>query len=332
MILRPLPFITAFVCAITFLPAIGAADEAFEAMEAAAMKNVATIEGDALTKEAALSKKYTEVLQGLETKLAAEGNLDLILRVREERTAVEKEGHTTASKDEPITDLREKYLTARSAIRAELETSRAKIVEDIRKSVKEQEVTLTKAGRVEEAMALRKEGAQLIAAITDFSAAAPASNATRPAALDAAANAKAVEAARGKVFRFILADHPEVALAGERDKPLGTEKKGSGIRIIAALAEADLTDPARVTLELESGKDVVLRHINYKLRCEKVALKPDALLRKDATFRMLHGTDGTVRFEAVNFPGRFINLADDGSITIRQNPPPGRCRFRLEAQ
>lgn len=121
-----------------------------------------TVETDALFKEVELARKYIAALEHLEQKLAAAGDLDAIVRVREEREAVEKSSGTTSHEDKSLVELREKYLTARKSIHDETGAARRKITRDFTLKLQELETELTKAGDVETAITLRKERERLL--------------------------------------------------------------------------------------------------------------------------------------------------------------------------
>jgi len=138
------------------------ADDLVGSDRKAALEQIETVEMEALFKEAELVKKYVAALDALEKKLAAEGNLDTIVRLREERDSVMGGGKTTSHEDKPLAELREKYTGALKVIRTELAAGRNKIATDVTQKLREQEGALTKAGKVDEALALRKEGERLL--------------------------------------------------------------------------------------------------------------------------------------------------------------------------
>ncbi len=107
-------------------------------------------------------EKYLNALQGLEKKSAAAGNLDLVVRVREEMDAVRKDGSVTAHSDAPLVELRKVYRDLVDGVEGEARAARAKWVDVFEKGIKEREVEWTKAGRVDEALALRQERERLV--------------------------------------------------------------------------------------------------------------------------------------------------------------------------
>ncbi|RYD38287.1 MAG: hypothetical protein EOP85_17085, partial [Verrucomicrobiaceae bacterium] len=116
----------------------------------------------AMFKRAELGQKYAAALEALEKTLATAGQLDVIVNVREERQAVTTTGEVTNHQDKPLVELRAKYLKSMEGIDAGMRASRGKVVESLSKKIREQESILTKAGKVEEALELRKEGGQLM--------------------------------------------------------------------------------------------------------------------------------------------------------------------------
>lgn len=147
-------------CALLNLPVF--ANDLVEGSRKAALEQIETVEMEALFKEAELVKKYVGALDGLEKKLATEGDLDAIVRLREEREAVTATAGTTTHADKPLAELREKYSAALKIIRTDLAGARAKITTELTQKLREQEGVLTKAGKVDEALALRKEGERLL--------------------------------------------------------------------------------------------------------------------------------------------------------------------------
>lgn len=99
----------------------------------------------------------------LETKLAGEGDLDSIIRLREEQEAVKKSGGTTSHSDKPLVELQTKYLTALKTITDESSVARGKVAADTAKRLKVQELVLAKAGNVDGALAFRKAGEEFLA-------------------------------------------------------------------------------------------------------------------------------------------------------------------------
>jgi hypothetical protein len=136
--------------------------EPLEEVRKTARDQVEEAELNSLFKEAELSNRYMAALDGLEKKLAAEGNLDLIVRLREERDGIKESGTPTAHADKELVALREKYLAARKLIRDELAAANTKVAEEVTRKIRAEELVLTKAGKVDEALALRKEGERLL--------------------------------------------------------------------------------------------------------------------------------------------------------------------------
>ncbi len=125
-----------------------------------------TVETETIFKEVDLAKKYIGALDQLEQKLAGAGDLDAIVRLREEREAVEKSSETTSHDDKPLVELREKYLAARQSIRDQADASRSDITKSFTLKLQVLETELAKAGNVDTALALRKEREQLLRGLT----------------------------------------------------------------------------------------------------------------------------------------------------------------------
>ncbi len=127
----------------------------------AANEEVALMVSAAVNKKVEMSKKYVTALNALEKTLAANGELDVIIRLREERESVDKTGSTTAHQDKQIVALREKYLKGLAVIEEETKAVRIKAAAAFSKKAQEAEKALTKALKVDEALALRKEAERL---------------------------------------------------------------------------------------------------------------------------------------------------------------------------
>ncbi|WAC21374.1 hypothetical protein OVA24_08240 [Luteolibacter sp. SL250] len=147
-------------CALVVLPAH--ASEFVEKLKESASTEIEKSETDALFKQAELSQRYVAALKALEEKVRATGDLEALIRVREEAESITKSGQTTTHADPGIVDLRGKYIAARDVIMKDANAARARVVEALMKTMREQQATLTKAGQVDEALAIRKEGEQLL--------------------------------------------------------------------------------------------------------------------------------------------------------------------------
>lgn len=147
-----------FLSVVTMSSADGVADR----LKESALEEIAKSETDALFRHAELSKRYVAALKSLEGRLTSEGNLDAIIRVREEIESVTDSGEPAANDEKSVVELRGKYVAARETITKEADTARKGIVDAMAKSLKEREADLTKGGKVEEALALRKEGERLL--------------------------------------------------------------------------------------------------------------------------------------------------------------------------
>lgn len=131
---------------------------------------VAMAEAEGKLKKMDLAQKYAAALGNLEKTLAASGELDPIVHLREEQESVKSTGEPTAHDDKPLVELRTKYLKSRDGIDAVTKAARAQVSEGMVKKIREQEAALTKAGKVEEALNLRKEGEQLVLQLSGNSA------------------------------------------------------------------------------------------------------------------------------------------------------------------
>lgn len=159
---------------------VATAAEPLGSISKAAKEEVASADTATLFKKADLSQKYIAALTNLEKTLAAGGDLDLIVHLREERDSIQKTGDPSTYQDKPLVQIREKYLKSMVAIDAEMKASRTKAAEGIARKLREQESALTKAGKVDQALALRKEGESLMLDISGGTAADAVSFADDP--------------------------------------------------------------------------------------------------------------------------------------------------------
>ncbi len=136
--------------------------EPFGVMRKSVMEQVETLETESLFKQAELANKYVAALDALEKRIAATGDLDAVMHVREEKGAVQKDGTTTSHQDKPLVELRGKYDAASKAISDERSAARGRIAAELARKIKDQEAALTKAGSVDAAIALRKDGEALL--------------------------------------------------------------------------------------------------------------------------------------------------------------------------
>ena len=138
------------------------AQDVLDHLRKAGEAEVAMAEAEGKLKKMDLAQKYSAALGNLEKSLTAAGQLDPIVHLREEQESVKKTGDPTAYDDKPLVELRGRYLKSRGEIDAATKAMRGQIVEGMGKKIREQESALTKAGKVEEALNLRKDGEQLL--------------------------------------------------------------------------------------------------------------------------------------------------------------------------
>lgn len=154
---------------LTFTVNLTAADGKvlLEPIRKAAQAEIQTASTATEAKKVELIAKYVAALTALEKTLASSGQLDAILHVREERAAVEQTGSTTAHNDKELLDLRGKYEKSLALITGGLKTARERVVAATTLKIKEQETALTKAGKVDDAIAVRKEGQRLLLELSE---------------------------------------------------------------------------------------------------------------------------------------------------------------------
>ncbi len=148
--------------AVALLGTPASPGDSLETLKKAAIAEIEAADTEILFKKLELAKKYTGALETLEKKLAAEGNLDAIMHLREEKEEVGKSGGTTHHDDKPLVELREKYIAALGQIEKELTAARTRAGTKISAWLREEEAAMVKAGKVNEAVTLRQEGRLLL--------------------------------------------------------------------------------------------------------------------------------------------------------------------------
>ncbi|MBK1815590.1 hypothetical protein JIN84_08185 [Luteolibacter yonseiensis] len=168
---RPLRFFPKTLLACLMMSSAAIAQDVLEHLRTTSEAEVSMAEAEGKLKRMDLAQKYAAALGNLEKSLATAGELDAIVRLREEQDSVKNTGEPTAHEDKVLVDLRAKYLKSRDEIDAATKTARDQVVQGTGKKLREQEGILTKAGKVDEALNLRKEGEQLLLQLSGGSAA-----------------------------------------------------------------------------------------------------------------------------------------------------------------
>ncbi|MEO7099775.1 MAG: hypothetical protein ABI162_10470 [Luteolibacter sp.] len=158
-----------FVWALVSSAALAA--EPLDGLRKAAQAEIEEADTATMFKKVELGQKYAAALENLEKTLTASGNLDAIVHIRQEKEAVLKSGQPTAYADKPLVELRDKYQKSIASIDGGMKASRAKVLEGIAKKIKEQEVGLTRAGKVDDALKFRKDGEQMMLELSSGAAA-----------------------------------------------------------------------------------------------------------------------------------------------------------------
>lgn len=104
-----------------------------------------------------LVQSYARALDKLEEELQTAGNLDGILRVRQEKKSVLDSGHPAKLQDPVIEARRQVFLTAKAEINAKRQTAEAALDTAYVEHLSTLEVNLTKLGKIDEALATRAE-------------------------------------------------------------------------------------------------------------------------------------------------------------------------------
>lgn len=93
-----------------------------------------------------------------------------------------------------------------------------------------------------------------------------------------------------------------------------------------------LADTSLVSLEAVGFTGFYVRHQKFVFYLQPRPKHVNPLFDSDSTFTM-HQLDGDkVRFEASNYPGRFISVMDDGAVVLTKDPPPAQSTFVLKKE
>lgn len=110
-----------------------------------------------------LTTQYTGYLLKLEEKLQSAGNLDRILKVREERELVASSGKVTTHSDPELDRARESFLAKSEDIRRRSEKKEKELKAAYMGRLQAMEIDFTKAGKITSAVAAREERERILA-------------------------------------------------------------------------------------------------------------------------------------------------------------------------
>jgi hypothetical protein len=125
--------------------------------------------------------------------------------------------------------------------------------------------------------------------------------------------------------KFVLVDDPKLGIDPPKEGRAEVGKTPARIKVVPGLA-----DPKAVSLMSDRG--VYLFHRDWKIWAEK---RPDDARAKrifdaNATFRVAHQANGSVRFEANNRHGEFIVVEEDGMLSLSKPLEKPRIDFKIE--
>ena len=170
MVLPGRPVFWMFSCLWLSPVAPSRGGEAADALRKEVVGQIETVETEALLKQGELTNKYVAALDALEKRFETAGDIDGIVHLREERAAIQKDGRSTGHADKPLAELRGRYRAAGRVISGDLAMARKKLDTALAQKVKDEVIALTKEGKVDEALALRKDGDELIREVSVRSA------------------------------------------------------------------------------------------------------------------------------------------------------------------
>jgi Alpha-L-arabinofuranosidase B (ABFB) domain len=93
-----------------------------------------------------------------------------------------------------------------------------------------------------------------------------------------------------------------------------------------------LSDTSLVSLEAVGFTGVYMRHQKFVFYLQPRPKHVNPLFDSDATFTMHQLDDNKVRFEASNYPGKFISVMDDGAVVLSKDPAPAQSTFVLKKE
>ena len=93
-----------------------------------------------------------------------------------------------------------------------------------------------------------------------------------------------------------------------------------------------LSDKSLVSLEAVGFTGCYVRHQKFVFYLHPRPKQLSPLFDSDATFKMVQGDGDKVRFEASNYPGKFITVRDDGAVLLTKDPSPDQSTFVLKKE
>ena len=93
-----------------------------------------------------------------------------------------------------------------------------------------------------------------------------------------------------------------------------------------------LADSSLVSLEAVGFTGFYVRHQKFVFFLQPRPKQLSPLFDSDATFKMLQLDGDKVRFEASNYPGKFITTRDDGAVILTKDPPLSQSTFVLKKE
>ena len=98
-------------------------------------------------------------------------------------------------------------------------------------------------------------------------------------------------------------------------------------KILPGLADASL-----VSLEAVGFTGFYVRHQKFVFYLQPRPKQLNPLFDSDATFKMVEVDGDKVRFEASNYPGKFITVRDDGAVLLSKDAPSDQSTFVLKKE
>lgn len=137
-------------------------------------------------------------------------------------------------------------------------------------------------------------------------------------------NAKAVvEKKLPEKAQIVLDSDPA---SGVNTRDAGAVKLGKQLtrfRIVPGLA-----DPTMVSFEQETGKNLFLRHFDFKFQVAQLR-DSDDLFNDDCTFKIVRLAGDKVKVQSKNYPGKYMCVDGEGKLVLTEIETDAKAVFRF---
>jgi len=137
-------------------------------------------------------------------------------------------------------------------------------------------------------------------------------------------NAKVVEEKKLPEKVQIVLDADPATGVNTRDA--GSVKLGKQLtrfRIVPGLGDATM-----VSFEQETGKNLFLRHFDFKFQVSQLR-DSDGLFNDDCTFKVIRLAGDKVKVQSKNYPGKYMCVDGEGKLVLTEIETDAKAVFRL---